>query len=103
MLHARPISSTSFDHYKVSHFCFKSKATWDSCGTLNGSDKFYILSNKMHQLKYNKTYIIKQFISGTSSYMLRHQVAILRKLNNRRRTRLGQNMAASRNADVIKK
>jgi hypothetical protein len=84
MLHARPISSSSFDHYKVSHFCFKAKTTWDSCGTLNWSDKLYILSNKMHRLKYNKTYIIKRFILGTNSYMLRHQVAILMKLNNSR-------------------
>jgi hypothetical protein len=82
MLHARPISSSPFDHYKVSHFCFKATATCDSCDTLICSGKFYISTNKMHQLKYNKTYHKTHFILGTNCYTLRHQVAILIKLNN---------------------
>ena len=39
---------------------------------------FHILTNKMHQLKYNKT-DHKHFILGSICYMFRHQGAILRE------------------------
>jgi len=46
------------------------------------ANKFCSLTNKMHLLKYNKTYHKTYFILSTNSYIFRHQGAILRKFNN---------------------